>query len=116
MVKTIWAKAQQPITLPCDLRIPPNGNYELEWRKDGSLIFNAYGNDPGFTVAELQGKSRFSHLYFYKHFRELFYSLSIHPYSLKKTFYHTFLKKKTEKTFKQLFCKIPVFNLFVDNF
>uniref|UniRef100_A0AC35FKE1 Ig-like domain-containing protein n=1 Tax=Panagrolaimus sp. PS1159 TaxID=55785 RepID=A0AC35FKE1_9BILA len=57
MVKTIWAKAQQPITLPCDLGVPPNGNYELEWRKEGSLIFNAYGNDPGFTVAELQGEA-----------------------------------------------------------
>jgi hypothetical protein len=78
-MKTVWARLNQPITLPCMLDskaqkhsaiIDTNGpsievinadsgessNYSLEWRKDSELIFNAYGHEPGHAAPKQQGQ------------------------------------------------------------
>lgn len=57
MIKTIWARQNQPISLPCGIQLTDSvSDYALEWRKQSSLIFNAFGNETGHASLALQGK------------------------------------------------------------
>ncbi|KAL3120155.1 hypothetical protein niasHT_008909 [Heterodera trifolii] len=60
-MKTIWARIGQPITLPCEFESSGGGavagsSDQIEWRKNGTLIFNAFGTEPGFFASDYEGR------------------------------------------------------------
>uniref|UniRef100_A0A1I7SU05 Transposase n=1 Tax=Bursaphelenchus xylophilus TaxID=6326 RepID=A0A1I7SU05_BURXY len=55
MIKTAWARIQQPITLPCGVETDPEATkVSLEWRKDAVLIYNVFGNETGNAAPNMQ--------------------------------------------------------------
>ncbi|KAL3075230.1 hypothetical protein niasHS_014959 [Heterodera schachtii] len=59
-MKTIWARIGQPITLPCEFESSSGtvagSSDQIEWRKNGTLIFNAFGTEPGFFASDYEGR------------------------------------------------------------
>ncbi|KAI6235502.1 hypothetical protein M3Y95_00058300 [Aphelenchoides besseyi] len=53
-MQTVWARQGQPVLLKCPIHVNESDNYALEWRREGSLIFNAFGNETGHTTPSMQ--------------------------------------------------------------